>query len=92
MEVLVVSLISVTILIHVFAIKHFTKLYKCLVSIIEIEKKLNEKTSEVLSITFKENQSLKNQLQNYKTENYNLKKRLKSINDKIDSFTKVFDN
>lgn len=61
-------------------------------STIEIEKKLNEKTSEVLSITFRENQSLKNQLQNYKIENTNLKKKLKSINDKIDSFTKVFDN
>ena len=61
-------------------------------STIEIEKKLNEKTSEVLSITFRENQSLKNQLQNYKTENTTLKKKLKSINDKIDSFTKVFDN
>lgn len=91
MEILVISLISVTIAIHIFAIKHFTKLYKCLMATVEIEKKLNEKTSEVLSITFKENQSLKNQLQNYKTDNANLKKRLKTINDKIDSFTRVLD-
>ena len=91
MEILVVSLISITILIHVFAIKHFTKLYKYLQNTIAVEKKLNEKTSEVLSITFKENQSLKNQIQNLKSENVNLRKRLKIINEKIDSFNKVFE-
>lgn len=88
---LVISLISVTIAIHVFAIKYFTKMYKVLISTIEVEKKLSEKTSEVLSITFKENQLLKNELQNHKIENVNLKKRLKTINDKIDSFTRVLD-
>ena len=91
MEILVVSLISITILIHVFAIKYFTKLYKYLQHTIDVEKKLSEKTSEVLSITFKENQSLKNQIQNLKSENVNLRKRLKTINEKIDLFNKVFE-